>query len=252
MNGAEWSGLSITRVARDKCVHFDNDQPLSLSFTNPSLLQGLHVVSFDLLIREAPIVTLEVHSPEYGTYELEYSATAKETIVKAGSRIIIFGYAQDSIKEGQWKNFTRNILNDLMKGIFSESKTPPSAYKKSIWTVKKLSLSGVGCVTNIGFAKFRHMRMFYHAADWLVESQNPKTGAWHVNVPFNLKKSKYPFAGEIGPGWISAMGSAHAMSVLTRAFRHSGKKQYLVAAIKALRPFSLLTNKGGVKALFME
>ena len=48
MNGAEWSGLSITRVARDKCVHFDNDQPLSLSLTNPSLLQGmaLPVVEF--------------------------------------------------------------------------------------------------------------------------------------------------------------------------------------------------------------
>jgi len=251
MNGAEWSGVSITRVTQDKCVHFDNDQSLSLSFTNPNLLQGLHVVSFDLLFREAPIVTLEVHCPEYGTYELKYSATAKETIAKSGTRTIILGYAQDSIKEGQWKNFTRNILNDLLKGIFFESKTSSPTYKKSVWTVKKLSLSGVGCITNIGFAKSRHMRMFYHAADWLVESQNPKTGAWHVNVPFNSKKSKYPFAGEIGPGWISAMGSAHAMSVLTRAFRHSGKKQYLVAAIKALRPFSLLTNKGGVKASFM-
>ena len=67
------------------------------------------------------------------------------------------------------------------------------------------------------------MRMFYHAANWLVDSQNQETGAWHVNVPFNLKKSKYPYAAEMGPGWISAMGSAHAMSVLTRAFRHSGK-----------------------------
>ena len=76
---------------------------------------------------------------------------------------------------------------------------------------------------NVGFAKARHMRMFYHAANWLVESQNQETGAWHVNVPFNLKKSKYPYAEEMGPGWISAMGSAHAMSVLTRAFRHSGK-----------------------------
>ena len=96
-------------------------------------------------------------------------------------------------------------------------------YKKSIWTVKKISLSGVGCIRNVGFAKARHMRMFYHAANWLVDSQNQETGAWHVNVPFNLKKSKYPYAAEMGPGWISAMGSAHAMSVLTRAFRHSGK-----------------------------
>jgi len=251
MNGAEWSGISLNRVTQDKCVHFDNEQSLSLALTNPSLLQGLHVISFDLLFREAPVVTLEVHCPEFGTYELIYSPIVEETIVKTGSRTIVFGYAEDTIKEGQWKNFTRNILNDLMKGIFPESKTPSSTWKKSTWTVKMLSLSGVGCITNIGFSKSRHMRMFYHAADWLVESQNPKTGAWHVNVPFNLKKSKYPFAEEIGPGWISAMGSAHAMSVLTRAFRHSGKKKYLEAAIKALQPFSLLSNKGGVKALFM-
>ena len=82
MNGAEWSGLSITRVARDKCVHFDNDQPLSLSLTNPSLLQGLHVVSFDLLVRDAPSVTLELHCPDYGTYQIKYSANTKETIYK--------------------------------------------------------------------------------------------------------------------------------------------------------------------------
>ena len=96
------------------------------------------------------------------------------------------------------------------------------------------------------------MKFFCHySVKQRLTLQNPKTGAWHVNVPFNLKKSKYPFAEEIGPGWISAMGSAHAMSVLTRAFRHSGKKKYLEAAIKALQPFSLLSNKGGVKALFM-
>ena len=121
-------------------------------------------------------MTLEVHCPEFGTYELIYSPIVEETIVKTGSRTIVFGYAEDTIKEGQWKNFTRNILNDLMKGIFPESKTPSSIWKKSTWTVKMLSLSGVGCITNIGFSKSRHMRMFYHAADWLVESQNPKVG----------------------------------------------------------------------------
>jgi len=255
MNGAEWSGLSITRVARDKCVHFDNDQPLSLSLTNPSLLQGLHVVSFDLLVRDTPSVTLELHCPDYGTYQIKYSANTKETIHKAGARTVILGYdTQDPpIKEGEWKNFTRNVLNDLIKGIFyDQAKTSTSMYKKSIWTVKKLSLSGVGCIRNVGFAKARHMRMFYHAANWLVDSQNPETGAWHVNVPFNLKKSKYPYAAEMGPGWISAMGSAHAMSVLTRAFRHSGENRYLVSAINALKPFSLPIDKGGVKATFMQ
>ena len=55
MNGAEWSGISLNRVTQDKCVHFDNEESLSLALTNPSLLQGLHVISFDLLFREAPV-----------------------------------------------------------------------------------------------------------------------------------------------------------------------------------------------------
>ena len=36
---------------------------------------------------------------------------------------------------------------------------------------------------------------------------------FYFEIYFNLKKSKYPYAEEIGPGWISAMGSAHAISV---------------------------------------
>ena len=61
---------------------------------------------------------------------------------------------------------------------------------------------------------------YVYKIDLFIPGQDEKTGAWPVNVPFNQKKSKYPYAEEMGPGWISAMGSAHAMSVLTRAFRH--------------------------------
>ena len=51
------------------------------------------------------------------------------------------------------------------------------------------------------------MKMFYNAAKWLLDNQNPKTGAWHVDVPFNHGNSKYPSANEIPQGWISGMGS---------------------------------------------
>ena len=45
----------------------------------------------------------------------------------------------------------------------------------------------------------------------------------------------------------------HEIFARTRKRMHaqSGKMKYLEAAIKALQPFSLLSNKGGVKALFM-
>ena len=249
LNRAEWSGGIINRVSRDLCVHFD--QPITLNVQN-SALQGLPILMFDLLIREAPNIVVELHSPDYGTYKINYSPTATEDIFKAGKTITL-RYMDKPIPEGQWKNFTRNLLNDLMKGISLDSPSNASGMlKKKTWLARKLVFSGVGCVSNIRFAASQHYKMFYHAADWLVNHQNEESGAWHVNVPFNAEKSKYPNAEEMAPGWISAMGSAQAMSVLTRAYRHSRNQRYLSAAIKALKPFTLSTNQGGVVAMFMN
>jgi len=120
------------------------------------------------------------------------------------------------------------------------------------WTIKSINFEGVGCVTNISVSKSSHMKMFYNAAKWLSDNQNPKTGAWHVDVPFNQGRSKYPSGNEIPQGWISGMGSGHALSVLTRAFKNSGDQRYLKAAIKALKPFKGYTHQGGLKARFLD
>ena len=77
-------------------------------------------------------------------------------------------------------------------------------------------------------------------------------GAWHVEIPFNQGRSKYPFAEEIPKGWISGMGSGHAMSVLTRAFRKSGDEKFIKAAINAISPFKKYTHEGGLKASFLD
>ena len=138
MNGAIWSGVSMTRVQRDKCIHFD--QPISLSI-DPKLVKGLHVLTFDLLIRENPSVSLKILSAEYGTYQLQYSATAKEHIAKVGKTIIFaYGNEDDSpIGEGEWKNFTRNIANDWLKGVSLDSNAN-SFNKKTLWTLREISL----------------------------------------------------------------------------------------------------------------
>ena len=111
--------FSVTRVTRDKCVHFDNEQPLSMTFTDPSRLQGLNVISFDLLIREVPLVTLELHCPEFGTYKLQYSSDTKEAIVKVGARTVILGYADDSIGKGNRNVFSNHQM--ALKSIYKIS-----------------------------------------------------------------------------------------------------------------------------------
>lgn len=50
----------------------------------------------------------------------------------------------------------------------------------------------------------------------------------------------------------SSMGQGHAISVLSRAYYHSGDEKYLQSAIRGLRPFRLLSSKGGVAAYFLD
>lgn len=48
------------------------------------------------------------------------------------------------------------------------------------------------------------------------------------------------------------MGQGHAISVLARAYHHSGgDAQYLQAAINGLRPFRVPSDEGGVLASFL-
>jgi heparosan-N-sulfate-glucuronate 5-epimerase len=106
-------------------------------------------------------------------------------------------------------------------------------------------------LANVSVARSQHKRTFYHAADWLVAKQDAKSGGWPTSVAFNANHFKYSLAEEMEAGWISAMGSAHAMSVLTRAYRDSRNEVYLKAAVRAMHPFSVPSSEGGVLAMFM-
>lgn len=48
------------------------------------------------------------------------------------------------------------------------------------------------------------------------------------------------------------MGQGHGISVLARAYYHSGDERYLQAAVRALRPFRVPSIKGGVAATFLD
>lgn len=48
------------------------------------------------------------------------------------------------------------------------------------------------------------------------------------------------------------MGQGHALSVLSRAYYHSGDVKYLNAAIAGLKPYSVPSSKGGVLTSFLN
>lgn len=51
----------------------------------------------------------------------------------------------------------------------------------------------------------------------------------------------------------SSMGQGHALSVLSRAYYHSGGDvKYLQAALAGLKPFNVSSREGGVLAMFLD
>lgn len=49
------------------------------------------------------------------------------------------------------------------------------------------------------------------------------------------------------------MGQGHAISVLARAYHHSGgDRRYLTAALNGLKPFTIPSSEGGVRAVFLN
>lgn len=110
-----------------------------------------------------------------------------------------------------------------------------------------ISLLGSGHFDNLTFATTEHIAHFYDAAEWFVRHQDAKTGGWS-----NPVKRKLPGFTELKPGWFSAMGQGHAISLLARAYYHSkGAPKYLNAAINGLKPFRVPSKQGGVLTRFM-
>ncbi|NLT05436.1 MAG: hypothetical protein GXY03_03905 [Solirubrobacterales bacterium] len=85
-----------------------------------------------------------------------------------------------------------------------------------------------------------HRRLALRTATGLVRAQ--EGGVWRYAFPFTVGGM-----GEtLEPGWISAMSQGLAMSLLTRAYEMTGRRVYLRAAVRALRPFRTTVPRGGV------
>ena len=113
--------------------------------------------------------------------------------------------------------------------------------------MSRIILRGEGFIDNVTISKAAHLDNFRDASDWLVRNQDQKTGGWK-----NMVKRSFAGCEVLQPGWISAMGQGQAMSVLSRAYASFGDKNFIRAMSKALKPFTVASADGGVKAVFMD
>ncbi|KAE8739430.1 hypothetical protein FOCC_FOCC015071 [Frankliniella occidentalis] len=146
-----------------------------------------------------------------------------------------------------WITLIRDLVVDLQKGLLLQNKGKRKLPRSKLKVVG-IALRGWGKVDNVSLSSSEHLAHFYDAARWFVKHQDRNTGGW----PNPVKRRVAAGMEELEPGWYSAMGQGHAISVLARAYHHSGgEPQYLQAAINGLRPFRVPSDEGGVLALFL-
>lgn len=238
---------SITSRVYDKQVN-----SFVLKFATPETsISGIsltldHVLDFvlkwDLNIKDNGSITVVLELREKKeTYHLHY--VTSNTVLHNYNNHVYYGIG---LVNHQWRRLTRDLLIDLQKGLYlndkSRKKLPRSKLK-----VVKIILYGSGMIDNMTLSTSEHMEQFYDAARWFVANQNVTSGGW----PNPVKRKVAPGMAILEPGWYSSMGQGHAISVLARAYYHSGDAKYLQAAIRGLRPFRLSSAKGGVAAMFL-
>ncbi|CAO1325006.1 unnamed protein product [Diamesa tonsa] len=149
---------------------------------------------------------------------------------------------------GTWKHLARDLFVDVQKGVSALFTDRKRKMRRSELKVVKIAFLGSGSFDNLTLSTSEHLTHFYDAAEWFVKHQNQSSGGWEIPVKRKLGQG---FA-ELSRGWLSSMAQGHGISLLARAYYHSGgNRKYLNAAINALKPFRVPSAQGGVLAKFM-
>lgn len=249
---ANWSGPPVSTIERV----FDGEIGSSVlqfatteTFSNSLKLKMDHVLDFvlsvNVLLKANSSFTVVLQNREKKEiYNLHYISS--EILLTAQDNNFYYGIGTAH----QWKKLTRDLVVDLQKGIGyldidrSKRKIPRSKLK-----IAYLILHGHGAIDNLTISSSEHIQQFYDAANWFIKNQDPETGGWPINVRRKLASGFL----DLESGWYSSMGQGHAISLLARAYHHSnGDPQYLMAAVKALKPFKVPSSKGGVLARFLD
>lgn len=204
------------------------------------------VLSVDLLLvtNSSSLMVTVLNRDTKHSYNLHYIPA--ELLLSVQESNIYYGLGSGALNK--WRHITRDLHIDVQKGIVMGDKRSPLKVRRSDLEVLSVAFLGIGFYDNITLSTSDHLAHFYDAAEWFVHNQDPKTGGWTNPV----RRSLNGFA-ELRPGWISAMGQGHAISVLARAYWHSGGDvRYLKAAAMGLQPYRVFSRDGGVLAQFME
>lgn len=79
-------------------------------------------------------------------------------------------------------------------------------------------------------------------ADWFVRMQRAD-GTWRYTIDYPVGAMGITLAKP----WASSFAQSIGMSLLARAYKHTGRRGYLDAAIKAARPLTIQVGKGGLQ-----
>ncbi|XP_015598441.1 D-glucuronyl C5-epimerase B isoform X2 [Cephus cinctus] len=201
------------------------------------------VLKLDLCIRDNSSIAIELQSREKkDTYYLHY--TTGNLVLSTVNNHIYYGIG---LMNNRWKRLTRDLVVDLQKGLNLNDKNKKKLSRSKLKVVKMV-LYGSGMIDNVTLSTSEHMEQFYDAARWFVANQNITSGGW----PNPVRRKVASGMATLEPGWYSSMGQGHAISVLSRAYYHSGDERYLQAAVRGLRPFRVSSSKGGVTATFLD
>ncbi|XP_018320352.1 D-glucuronyl C5-epimerase B [Agrilus planipennis] len=239
-------GCTISRLPKDSNVmEFSTDniynKGIQLEIEHATDL----MLSVNILLYGNSSLTVILQFREKKEYfNLHYLST--DVTITAQDNNIYHGVGSAPV----WRRLTRDLFVDLQKGL-SFLGYDKSHYRVSRSKVKisKIILRGQGTLDNLTISSSEHINHFYDAANWFVRHQDKERGGW----PNPVRRRIAAGFEDLEPGWYSAMGQGHALSVLARAYYHSGgNKEYLNSALLGLKPFKVLSSQGGVLAKFMD
>ena len=186
-------------------------------------------------------ITLNLETKTNDRYRIHY--VQSDLVVRISGSDIYYGIGT---RTKGWSRLTRDLAIDLQKGVNQRHRSKKKV-KVSLHHVVALTLRGDGEVDNIVLTNSAHMQFFNYAAKWLLKHQDEK-GGWPIMVTRRLAQGLL----ELAPGWYSAMAQGQAMSLLARAYIQTKERQYLDAALNAIKLFDIPSKRGGVRAMFMD
>ncbi|VVC27200.1 Hypothetical protein CINCED_3A024299 [Cinara cedri] len=237
--------ISFNSQAQSNVLEFfTNEEGISLNINNENYFFVNFDVALSILTKSSIVITLiEINKPEV-IWNLHYTCS-KSFILAKGHSIY---HGMHCTEEFSWIKLARNLIVDLQKGLNLLKKTSTKMIR-SKYKLCDFKLFGMGLLDNLTISSHDHISQFYSAANWFIKHQDKNSGGWRNPVTRKIS----PVIQPLKPGWLSAMGQGQAISLLSRAFYHSGgNEQYLNTAWAALKPFKVYSKNGGVLSEFMN